>query len=389
MYMQFKLATKEQAKLRLAIFGPSGSGKTFSSLRIASGLGGKIALIDTERGSASKYADRFKFDVLELDKKDIATYCKAIQLAKDYDILVIDSLSHAWYTLLEEINKIAHSRFGGNTWAAWSQGTPKQRKLVDTLLGFDGHVIATMRTKTEWTMVKDDKGRNKPVRVGLAPEQGKNIEYEFDLLMELTVDHSASILKDRTGRFQDNIIELPGEIFGQGLKNWLVEGESLATNEQKAEIMTMITEDLGLANIDDTLIKANFVPMSRLTEKQATQVIERLSTKINEVKLAESKPAQEKEKPPVQINKEAAQKPEKENEPAAIQQRQLIKNLFATCFDLDIKAADFLDTINTRLAGKGNRKLHEMGPVEAKSVIDALLKYKTTLGKKEEGVRNE
>lgn len=107
------------------------------------------------------------------------------------------------------------------------------------------------------------------------------------------------------------------------------------------------------------------------------------------VKQAASQFMQEKEKPPVQINKEAAQKPEKENEPVAIQQRQLIKNLFATCFDLDIKATTFLDTINAKLAAKGNRKLHEMGPVEAKSVIDAFLKYKKTLDKKEEGVRNE
>ena len=47
----FKKATKKEAKLRCAVFGPSGSGKTFSSLRIATGLGGSIAVIDTARGS--------------------------------------------------------------------------------------------------------------------------------------------------------------------------------------------------------------------------------------------------------------------------------------------------------------------------------------------------
>ena len=67
--MAFKKATKKNAKLRLALFGVSGSGKSFSALRIATGLAGKngkIAFIDTERGSASKYADRFDFDVCEL-----------------------------------------------------------------------------------------------------------------------------------------------------------------------------------------------------------------------------------------------------------------------------------------------------------------------------------
>jgi RecA/RadA recombinase len=60
----FKKATKSQIKVRLALSGASGSGKTFSALAIASELGGPIAVIDTEHGSASRYADRFDFDVV-------------------------------------------------------------------------------------------------------------------------------------------------------------------------------------------------------------------------------------------------------------------------------------------------------------------------------------
>jgi len=223
----FAPATKEQARLRLAIFGPSGSGKTFTSLRLATGLGGKVAFIDTERGSASKYADRFMFDVLELEDKDINTYCTAIAAAESahYDVLIIDSLTHAWHELLDEVEKLARAKYSGNTWSAWSEGTPKQRLLVDAILSFDGHVIATMRTKTEWTITQDSKGRNKPTRVGLAPEQGKGIEYEFDLLMELTTDHIGSVIKDRTGRYQDKVISEPGEDLGEALAAWLADGE--------------------------------------------------------------------------------------------------------------------------------------------------------------------
>jgi hypothetical protein len=227
MEFKFKQASKEKAKLRLAIFGPSGSGKTFTSLRLAVGLGGNIAVIDTERGSASKYADRFEFDVLELPKHDITTYVAAISAAQKagYAVLVIDSLTHGWHELLDDVNQIARARYGGNTWAAWSEGTPKQRCLVDAILGFDGHIIATMRTKTEWIITKDNRGRNKPERVGMSPEQGKGIEYEFDLLMEITTDHIATVIKDRTGRFQDRIIEKPGEDLGQELAEWLADGE--------------------------------------------------------------------------------------------------------------------------------------------------------------------
>lgn len=223
MTFQFTKATKEQAKLRLAIFGPSGSGKTYTALRLATGIGGGIAFIDTERGSASKYADRFEFDVLELPKKDIDTYCAAIRAADGYAVLIIDSLTHAWHELLDEVEKLARAKYRGNTWSAWSEGTPRQRQLVDTILNFNGHIIATMRTKTEWTTTTEG-GKSKPVRVGLAPEQGKGIEYEFDLLMELTVDHIASVIKDRTGRYQDQTISLPGEDLGRELSEWLGTG---------------------------------------------------------------------------------------------------------------------------------------------------------------------
>lgn len=239
----FQKATKKQSKLRCAIFGPSGSGKTFTGLRIATGLGGKIAVIDTERGSASKYSDRFEFDVCELQDKSIAGYVKTIKSAHgNYDILQIDSLSHGWQELLEKVEKLAQAKYRGNTWSAWSEGTPEQRELVDAILDFPGHVIATMRSKTEWTTAKQDNGKSAPVRVGLAPEQGKGIEYEFDLLLELTVEHVGHILKDRTGKFQDQLIDKPGEDFGKDLAAWLSEGEEVKP-EQPKEPAPIITED--------------------------------------------------------------------------------------------------------------------------------------------------
>jgi hypothetical protein len=223
----FKKATKAAAKLRAAIFGPSGAGKTFTSLRVATGLaaGGQIAVIDTERGSASKYADRFAFDVLELEDQSIDGYVAAIGDAgrAGYGVLVIDSLSHGWQTLLEEVEKLAKAKYRGNTWSAWSEGTPIQRKLVAAILNYPGHVIATMRSKTEWTTV-DNNGKKTPQRVGLAPEQGKGVEYEFDLLVEISTEHVANIIKDRTGKFQDKLLDKPGEDFGKQLAAWLSDG---------------------------------------------------------------------------------------------------------------------------------------------------------------------
>lgn len=221
----FQKATKKKSKLRLALFGASGSGKTYTALRIAKGLGGKVAVIDSERGSASKYSDRFEFDVVELDEQRIENYIGYISEAEKagYDVLIIDSMSHAWQELLQEVEKIAQAQFKGNTWSAWSKGTPKQKSLVDALLNFNGHIIATMRSKTEW-VIEQSNGKNKPTRVGMSPEQGKGIEYEFDLLIEITPEHYGNVLKDRTGKFQDKTIEKPDEKFGKELAKWLQDG---------------------------------------------------------------------------------------------------------------------------------------------------------------------
>jgi hypothetical protein len=232
MAIQFTKATKKQAKLRLALFGPSGSGKTYTALRVATGMGGPIALIDTERGSASKYADRFTLDAHDLEDRSIAGYAAAIRAAQQagYRVLVIDSLSHAWQELLGEMDRLASAKYRGNTWSAWSEGTPKQRELVDAILAFDGHVMATMRSKTEWTTTVNAKGHTEPVRVGLAPEQGKGIEYEFDMLIELSTEHVANVIKDRTGKFQDRMIDKPGEDLGRDLVTWL-ESDALPAPE--------------------------------------------------------------------------------------------------------------------------------------------------------------
>jgi type II secretory pathway predicted ATPase ExeA len=81
----FRKAERKQAKLRLALCGPSGSGKTYSALLIAQGLapGGKIALIDTERGSGELYADLTAYDVAPLNPPYVpARYIEIIKAAE-------------------------------------------------------------------------------------------------------------------------------------------------------------------------------------------------------------------------------------------------------------------------------------------------------------------
>lgn len=229
--MQFRKATKEQSKLRLALMGVSGSGKTYSALAIASGLGSKIAMVDTERGSASKYADIFSFDVLDLDVYSPDNFVKAIDAAAQagYDVLIIDSLSHAWAGILEIVDKRAAADPRGNSFAQWRIASPKHNRLVDTILKAPLHIIATMRSKTEWLVEKDERGKQVPKKVGTAPVQRDGIEYEFDMVGDLNFDHQLVITKSRIPGFQDEVIDRPGARLGEQLLAWLESGVTPAS----------------------------------------------------------------------------------------------------------------------------------------------------------------
>ena len=226
----FKKATKSKAKLRISIFGPSGSGKTYTSLLIASALGGPVALIDTERGSASKYAgDVADFDALELTSYEPAKYIRAIgEAAKErYPVLVIDSLSHAWSGkggILEQKDA------KGGRFDAWKELTPQQTDLLEAILAYPGHVIVTMRSKTEYVLdqVENRSGKmvSTPRKVGLAPVQRQDLEYEFDVVLRLDADNIAHVEKTRCSSLAGLSIRHPGAPLAELLTAWLSDGAS-------------------------------------------------------------------------------------------------------------------------------------------------------------------
>ncbi|MNJ32953.1 hypothetical protein D3C77_276310 [compost metagenome] len=242
----FKKAERKQAKLRLALAGPSGSGKTYSALLMAKGLGGRIAVIDTEHGSASLYADIADFDVLELHAPySPERYAEAITAAEQagYSVLIIDSYSHEWTGsggCLEANEKLAHQKFKGNTWAAWNETTPRHRKLTDKILTSPLHIICTMRSKTE-TVQGEGK---KVIKLGMKSEQRDGTDYEFTVVMDLSHDdHSAIASKDRTKLF--SAPELISEDTGRMLLNWLNSG---VNPEQRAkELLVDAIADISKA----------------------------------------------------------------------------------------------------------------------------------------------
>lgn len=156
----FRRAVKTGARLRFAVCGPSGCGKTYTLLKLATELGGPVAFIDTEHGSASKYADLFEFDVLELDSFDPLHLIRLIREAANagYRVLCIDSLSHFWMGkngALDQVDRISKS--SGNSFAAWRQVTPIHNALIEAIIAAPFHILASMRAKTEWILEREEK----------------------------------------------------------------------------------------------------------------------------------------------------------------------------------------------------------------------------------------
>ena len=228
--MQFRKAERKQSKLRLAITGPSGSGKTYSALRLATGLGGKIAMIDTESGRGELYATEFEYDVCPLSPPFTPKrYIEAIRAAEaaGYDVLVIDSISHEWQGdggCLDMQTAATMRSASKNSYTAWKEVTPEHNKFVDAIIQSRCHVIATMRSKQDYAQVEDGNGRKKVEKLGMAPIQREGLDYEFVIVFDMDRSHKATCSKDNTHLFDGQYFQ-PSEESGRAVLDWLMSGK--------------------------------------------------------------------------------------------------------------------------------------------------------------------
>jgi DNA polymerase III delta prime subunit len=224
--LQFRKAVKHDAKVRLAITGPSGSGKTYTLLKLATELGGPIAVVDTERGSAEKYADLFEFDTLPLDSFSPDLIPRLIEAAvvRGYRSLIIDSLSHFWCGTDGEFDQVekVKRRLRDNGFAAWREVTPKHNRMIDAMLGAPIHILVSLRVKTEWVVETDERtGKAKPRKIGLQPVMRDGIEYEFDVCGDMDQENTLVITKSRCPKLASGVFPKPGKEFADVLKAWL------------------------------------------------------------------------------------------------------------------------------------------------------------------------
>jgi hypothetical protein len=246
MTITFQKASRKQAKARVALSGPSGSGKTYSALGIAAGLGERIAVIDTEHGSASLYADQFDFDVVELGPPYTPVrYVEAVNAAVQlgYDVVLIDSITHSWSGqggVLDIVNA------AGGRFQDWQKGSPLWQQLLDSILQCPAHVVVTVRAKTAYEVAD---GGKKVEKLGLAPEARAGLEYEFTIFGELSLAHSLSITKSRMKDLQDAVVSRPDSSLGERIAAWLNEGEE----PKRLEWLEDLCDTFGIGETMDAI----------------------------------------------------------------------------------------------------------------------------------------
>lgn len=244
-------ATVSQAKAKIALIGPAGAGKTYTSLVTAQELGSKIIVLDTENKSSAKFADQFNFDIIRMPDYRIQTYIEGLNYVagQGYDVVIVDSLSHAWAGeggALEQAEQAA-SRYGGNKFAGWADVTPLQNRLVNTILTYPTHLIATLRMKIEYALVTDERGKQKPQKLGLGIIQRDSFEYEFDIIGQLDVDHNLTITKTRCFALDGFMAKKPDGEMGKTIKAWLEGGEPVKMFNSLDDLLFQINLDFGLA----------------------------------------------------------------------------------------------------------------------------------------------
>jgi len=220
-------ATRKKAKIRLGLSSVSGGGKTYSAILIAKGLCGdlsKVAVIDTENGSADLYAHLGNFNVLPLTAPFTPErYIEAIRTCEQagMEVIIIDSISHEWDGkggCLEIVESL------GGKYQDWAKVTPRHHAFIESILHSPSHIITTVRRKQDYEMIKDGN-KVKVEKSGLREITREGFEYELTINLEMDTTHHAQASKDRTNLFMGKPSFIPDEKTGELIARWCDLGE--------------------------------------------------------------------------------------------------------------------------------------------------------------------
>ncbi|PEK39303.1 hypothetical protein CN586_28930 [Bacillus toyonensis] len=267
-------AKREKIKAVIGFIGCSGSGKTGSALITAFGmmqeaypnlsaeeLWKKIGVIDTEHERSKLHVGLVYGEVkignfLHIDFNAPYTterYNQAVQVMKQAgaEVLIIDSLSHNWQGEGGIVE--THGQMSGNSFQNWGKLSSETNNLIKTLTQNNVHILATLRTKTEYVVEPDGNGKMAPRKVGTKPVQKEEMEYEFMLNFVIDIDHVADTSKDNTQMFEGHPQKITAEI-GRKLYQWLELGIDVKAEEENKR-NNLIAQIKEIVNTSDDAAK--------------------------------------------------------------------------------------------------------------------------------------
>jgi hypothetical protein len=92
-----------------------------------------------------------------------------------------------------------------------------------------------MRSKMDYVVETNEKGKSVPKKVGLAPVQREGMDYEFDIVLDLDLNHNAQSTKDRSSLFDGRLVSKPDEKIGKQILEWLDRGQQPVPEVRAAE----------------------------------------------------------------------------------------------------------------------------------------------------------
>lgn len=283
--MQLRKATRQKAKIRLGLSAVSGGGKTFSALLIAKGLTGdlsKVAIIDTENGSADLYEHLGDYNVLPLTAPySPEKYIDAIKAceAAGMEVIIIDSITHEWDGE-GGILQIADS-MTGNSFANWAKLTPRHQAFINAMLQSSAHIISTVRRKQDYEMTKGSDGKVKIEKAGLKEVTREGWEYELTINFQLDQKHNATASKDRTGLFMDKPEFVPSEKTGEMILEWCESGV-----DPQQEVLYAIKKLANCNNVEDLKQFKETLPAFVIADKGFVQAATKRHSEVKNLQPA-------------------------------------------------------------------------------------------------------
>jgi hypothetical protein len=295
--LQFRDATRTQAKACIVIEGLSGKGKSGLALLMGYMLADKDwtkeFAVDTENKSLDLYtglrlntgetvAPFKKVDLLPSHGYAPSNYllCKENAINAGAKVIINDSITHMWQMaggVLQQVTALEQANKNVNKYTAWGQKAIIEEKnaIYDVVRDSRIHVISTVRIKEKHEVVKDADGKTAIQSLGEQEIFMPDFKYEPDLVLRMVSPGSAKgtppaaeVIKTRYAIFEvGETYSFTEDLLGQ-LKAYLEEGadpaelleaqrlelvkvanEILNSNPSKATMFPILKKDFGLEDM--------------------------------------------------------------------------------------------------------------------------------------------